>query len=199
MSSSDRPKVEYDSESELVEDYKKIVIGNPSNLNLATEYLFESLVDEAVMGYAFQMHFEAKLPVSLWKFSLKILIDNVFFNFQEVFGSPTEESKKHSSSSHSDGGNNKFLNCKCMNCEKTISVSKFASHLENCMGLGRNSSRIASRKKTTNSSYYDDYDDDPESDANWSASAKEKTSKKKAGSSGNGRNGKNKNKYVWKQ
>ena len=44
------------------------------------------------------------------------------------------------------------------------------------MGLGRNSSRIASRKKTTNSSYYDDYDDDPESDVNWTA--KEKTKKK---------------------
>lgn len=115
---------------------------------------------------------------------------------QEVFGPPSEDSKKHNSS-HSDygsSGNSKFLNCKCLNCEKTISVSKFASHLENCMGLGRNSSRIASRKKTTNSSYYDDFDDDPESDANWSASTKEKTSKKKSGN-GN-RNGKNKNRNV---
>jgi hypothetical protein len=59
------------------------------------------------------------------------------------------------------------------------------------MGLGRNSSRLASRKKTTNSQYYDpESDDDRESDANWCA--KEKTKKKPQGN--NGRNGKNKNK-----
>lgn len=73
MTSSDRGgKVEYDSESELVEDFKQIVMSNPANLNIAIEHLFESLVDEAVMGYAFQMHFEAKFPVSLDTFSLKI-------------------------------------------------------------------------------------------------------------------------------
>lgn len=67
MSSSDRPKVEYDSESELVEDYKKYVTNNTNNLQLATEYLYDSLVNEAVMGFAFQMHFEAKFPVRLRK------------------------------------------------------------------------------------------------------------------------------------
>jgi SAGA-associated factor 11 len=104
------------------------------------------------------------------------------------------DDKKGSSSSHNDYGasSTKLLNCKCLNCEKTVSANKYASHLENCLGIGRTSSRIASRKKTTNSSsYYDypDYDDDPESDANWTA--KEKTKKKPQG---NGRNGKNKNK-----
>lgn len=56
--------VEYDSESELTEDYKKFVISSTQNLSIATEYLFESLVNEAVMGYAFQTHFEAKFPVN---------------------------------------------------------------------------------------------------------------------------------------
>lgn len=65
MSSFDRQKLEYDSESELVEDYKKIIIANPNNLNLATEYLFESLVEEAIMGVVFQMHFESKYPVRI--------------------------------------------------------------------------------------------------------------------------------------
>lgn len=48
-------------------------------------------------------------------------------------GSPTHsDEKKYSSSMQSDygSGNKPGLNCKCMNCEKTISVSKFASHLE---------------------------------------------------------------------
>jgi hypothetical protein len=65
MSSSDRPKVEYDSESELVEDYKLHVTSSSANLQIATEYLYDSLVSEAVMGIAFQMHFESKFPVSL--------------------------------------------------------------------------------------------------------------------------------------
>lgn len=65
MSSSERQKFEYESESELVEDYKKIVLSSPSNVNFAAEYLYESLVEESVMGIAFQMHFESKFPVSL--------------------------------------------------------------------------------------------------------------------------------------
>lgn len=113
---------------------------------------------------------------------------------QEVFSASSthlDESKKSSSLyDYGASSSNKFLNCKCLNCEKTVSASKYASHLENCLGIGRTSSRIASRKKTTNNSYYDEYDDDAESDANWSA--KEKTKKKPQGS--NGRNGKNKNK-----
>lgn len=57
-------KFEYESEIELVEDYKNLVLTKPNNLNIATEYLYESLVEEAVMGVAFQMHFESKFPVS---------------------------------------------------------------------------------------------------------------------------------------
>lgn len=63
--SSERQKFEYENESELTEDYKKLVLQNPTNLNIATEYLFDSLVEEAVMGVTFQMHFESKYPVSL--------------------------------------------------------------------------------------------------------------------------------------
>lgn len=64
MSSSERQKFEYESESELIEDYKKLVLSNPNNVNFAAEYLYESLVEESVMGIAFQMHFESKYPVS---------------------------------------------------------------------------------------------------------------------------------------
>lgn len=198
MASAERHKFEYDSESEIVEDYKKIVL---PNLAVAADYLFETLFEEAVTQVAFQMHFENKLSVSLDRifiqFSSRIAMSN-FSYFQDIFGSPQnhEDSKKNSSLSHNDysaGSSNKFLNCKCLNCEKTVSANKYASHLENCLGIGRTSSRIASRKKTTNSSYYDypDYDDDPEGDANWSA--KEKTKKKPQGS--NGRNGKNKSRF----
>ncbi|CRL05980.1 CLUMA_CG019015, isoform A [Clunio marinus] len=164
MTNANRSKWEYESESDLIQDFKK-TFANPSNLDPAAEHLFESMFQEAVEGVAFQMHFESKHP-------------EVFSTTNQSF----DDTKKHSSSSHNDYGasSNKFLNCKCLNCEKTVSANKFASHLENCMGLGRNSSRIASRKKTTNNSYYDPddpYDNDAESnDANWTA--KEKTKKK---------------------
>lgn len=63
---SDRQKFEYENESELLEDYKKI-LSNGNNINIAVEYLYDSLMEEAVMGVAFQMHFESKYPVSLKK------------------------------------------------------------------------------------------------------------------------------------
>lgn len=87
--------------------------------------------------------------------------------------------------------NNKLPTCKCLNCDKTVSVSKYAPHLEKCMGLGRNSSRIASqriRKPVNNSSSYFEYEDgDDAEDVNWTG--KEKSKKKFTM-----KNGKSKNK-----
>lgn len=62
MASGER-HFEYDSESELVADFKKLV-SSSENLNIAAEYIFDTLIEEAVMGVAFQMHFENKLAVS---------------------------------------------------------------------------------------------------------------------------------------
>ncbi len=39
--------------------------------------------------------------------------------------------------------------CVCPNCSRSIAASRFAPHLEKCLGMGRNSSRIANRR------YYD--------------------------------------------
>ncbi|KAL4228694.1 Ataxin-7-like protein 3 [Mactra antiquata] len=40
----------------------------------------------------------------------------------------------------------KQLECICPNCQRNLAASRFAPHLEKCMGMGRNSSRIASRR-----------------------------------------------------
>lgn len=45
--------------------------------------------------------------------------------------------------------------CVCPNCSRSIAASRFAPHLEKCLGMGRNSSRIANRRyesKTANPS-----------------------------------------------
>ena len=38
--------------------------------------------------------------------------------------------------------------CVCPNCSRSIAASRFAPHLEKCLGMGRNSSRIANRRYT---------------------------------------------------
>ena len=40
----------------------------------------------------------------------------------------------------------KSEDCLCPNCSRTLGAQKFAPHLEKCMGMGRNSSRLASKK-----------------------------------------------------
>jgi SAGA-associated factor 11 len=34
----------------------------------------------------------------------------------------------------------------CLNCKRTVAATRYAPHLEKCMGMGRNSSRIASQR-----------------------------------------------------
>ena len=40
----------------------------------------------------------------------------------------------------------KQVECICPNCERNLAANRFAPHLEKCMGMGRNSSRLASRR-----------------------------------------------------
>lgn len=62
--SFDKPKFEPDSESEeaLMEEFKTI-IRDENKLSAAAESLYESLVEDSILGVAFQMHFESKHPV----------------------------------------------------------------------------------------------------------------------------------------
>lgn len=64
MSSSERlNNVEYESESELIQDYQK-TMSNPANVNFATQYLYDQLVDDVILQIVFRAHFESKHPVS---------------------------------------------------------------------------------------------------------------------------------------
>ena len=40
----------------------------------------------------------------------------------------------------------KQVECVCPNCSRNLAASRFAPHLEKCMGMGRTSSRVASRR-----------------------------------------------------
>uniref|UniRef100_A0A3Q2Y8W8 Ataxin-7-like protein 3 n=1 Tax=Hippocampus comes TaxID=109280 RepID=A0A3Q2Y8W8_HIPCM len=74
--------------------------------------------------------------------------------------------------------------CVCPNCSRSIAASRFAPHLEKCLGMGRNSSRIANRRivtgnNTNNKSESDQEDNDDVNDNDWSYGAEKKAKKRK--------------------
>jgi hypothetical protein len=111
-SHDDRQRLEEFEEETLAQDYEKLIT-NPSNLNFAVQYLYDSLVEDTIMTMCFRAHFESKHP--------------------EAFENVESDSAKGGGSDHSSGnnnsGNNKMVNIKCLNCAKVVSTNKFASHL----------------------------------------------------------------------
>lgn len=86
-------------------------------------------------------------------------------NEKDIFeiNSTTSQSQTATTSSKSNSSNNNLskYECKCPSCNRTIGATRFAPHLEKCMGLGRNSSRVASRRIATyNIDDYDQFFDD---------------------------------------
>ncbi|XP_043955793.1 ataxin-7-like protein 3 isoform X1 [Gambusia affinis] len=73
--------------------------------------------------------------------------------------------------------------CECPNCKRLIAASRFAPHLEKCLGMGRNSSRIANRRLATNNniskSESDQEDNDDLNDNDWSYGAEKKAKKRR--------------------
>ncbi|XP_060757850.1 ataxin-7-like protein 3 [Neoarius graeffei] len=74
--------------------------------------------------------------------------------------------------------------CVCPNCNRSIAASRFAPHLEKCLGMGRNSSRIASRRiassNNTSKSESDQEDNDDINDNDWSYGSEKKPKKRKS-------------------
>lgn len=74
--------------------------------------------------------------------------------------------------------------CVCPNCSRSIAASRFAPHLEKCLGMGRNSSRIANRRiassNNTSKSESDQEDNDDINDNDWSYGSEKKAKKRKS-------------------
>lgn len=84
----------------------------------------------------------------------------------------------------------KQFECICPNCQRSLAASRFAPHLEKCMGMGRNSSRIASKRIASSTGKNNDSDGDEfdnSGDTDWNCnnepSKKHKKRKDKNGSS----------------
>ncbi|KAF4521879.1 hypothetical protein B566_EDAN008403 [Ephemera danica] len=111
------------------------------NIDRFAEAIFNELVDDTALGVVFEIHraarrgllaiedgenpdFPAAPPPGLHY----PLVDAPDL---DVFGQPPVK-KQHE--------------CVCPSCNRNLAASRFAPHLEKCMGMGRNSSRIASRR-----------------------------------------------------
>lgn len=76
----------------------------------------------------------------------------------------------------------KAYECTCPHCDRTLVAQRFAPHLEKCMGMGRNSSRIASKRiaNTGKTGAESDAEDcDKSSDNDWNEKPVLKKARKK--------------------
>ncbi|XP_033624661.1 ataxin-7-like protein 3 [Asterias rubens] len=131
------------------------------------EDIFADLLDELTLGFCFEIHRSCKMG--------QLFLDETdepslkFYEIvnepgRDVFGKPPLK---------------KQIDCVCPHCNRNLSASRFAPHLEKCMGMGRNSSRLAS-KRIANSGIgkMDSDNEDDDRDLDWSFAFDKKVSKK---------------------
>lgn len=117
------------------------LMSDPENVNEAANFLVDDLIDEMTIGVVFEVHRSAKLGVLDPEADMSGEDPSKFKIVEDpgldVFGQPPVIKK--------------FQDCVCPSCNRGLAASRFAPHLEKCMGMGRNSSRIASRRIANNS------------------------------------------------
>uniref|UniRef100_A0A2M4AZU5 SAGA-associated factor 11 homolog n=2 Tax=Anopheles triannulatus TaxID=58253 RepID=A0A2M4AZU5_9DIPT len=162
---SEKVHIEYADEHELIREFRRFM-SDPETREKAANYLYESLVDETVLGVVYEVHHAYKtgsgaavdgVPEDSKPYTIVDLPD------MDVFGSSYTK---------------KGIECICPNCNRPVAAGRFAPHLEKCMGMGRNSSRIASRRiantRDAGSGNYFGGEEDDEDDADWSGEKRKK-------------------------
>ncbi|XP_029171819.1 ataxin-7-like protein 3 [Nylanderia fulva] len=134
------------------------LMSKSENVEAATKEIYEDLLDEVVMGFAFDMHRTTKTGSSDIEEGIPedenyAIVDSPGL---DVFGQhPVKKSQE----------------CNCPNCERSVAACIFANHLAKCIGMGRNSSRIASLRIANNSKDLNNYGgvlSDNDDDVDWS-------------------------------
>uniref|UniRef100_A0A1L8DC36 SAGA-associated factor 11 homolog n=1 Tax=Nyssomyia neivai TaxID=330878 RepID=A0A1L8DC36_9DIPT len=156
---------EYATSEELIGEFRKYM-NDADNVEKVTNYLFNSLVEDAILGVVLEVHCDNRTGIT-----------------EAIEGEP-EDSKPYTLIDLPDidvfGAANakKAIDCTCPNCDRSVAASRFAPHLEKCMGMGRNSSRIASRRiastRGTSEQLFGTGISDDEDDADWSGEKRKK-------------------------
>ncbi|KAJ6660657.1 hypothetical protein lerEdw1_017654 [Lerista edwardsae] len=144
-----------------------------SKLEAVAHDIYTDLVDDACLGLCFEVHRAVKCgyfflddtdPDSMKDYEI---VDQPGL---DIFGQVYNQWKNKE--------------CVCPNCSRSIAASRFAPHLEKCLGMGRNSSRIANRRiassNNMNKSESDQEDNDDINDNDWSYGSEKKAKKRKS-------------------
>jgi len=131
---------------------------DPRLLRLAAEDIFATMMDDIILGICFDLHRSVKNGV----YEVTDTDNNChplpIAGHVDVFG--------HQVSTITGLPSLKTIpQIECPNCKRQLAASRFAPHLEKCMGMGRNSSRLASRRlATSNKESYRDVEEEEEGD-----------------------------------
>lgn len=147
------------------------------------EELAQEIVDEVSLGLCFEIHRACKMgflmidephePESKHvsprskspkaKFKKKGEFEIIREKGKDIFGNSSMK---------------KSLECICPHCSRSLAAARFAPHLEKCMGMGRNSSRIASRRIAKvgckKDSDNESEDEENDKDGEWQATGEKK-------------------------
>lgn len=118
---------EFEDEEELITKFNELMTdphNGPENLEAAANYLYESLLDEAILGSVFEVHNLIKTGL------LKALEGEPEDSTQFLLVNAPDVDVFGSSKSAKIN-----MDCTCPKCEKLVATARFAPHLEKCMGL----------------------------------------------------------------
>ncbi|VDM99007.1 unnamed protein product [Thelazia callipaeda] len=107
------------------------ILKNADDLKEMGEEIYEYLVDAVVLERCFNVHRIFKLIGAVLPHETSK--EPTIVSDHDIFGSESTSQTKHQ----------KSMEVVCDVCQRPIAASRFAPHLEKCMGMGRNSSRIA--------------------------------------------------------
>ncbi|KAK8394875.1 hypothetical protein O3P69_005979 [Scylla paramamosain] len=107
---------------------------SPDTLEALAQFVAQELLDDAILNVVFEVHQSVKTGLLVLEMG-SLEEDTKFLQVSaeglDVFGQAPVKKQQE---------------CVCPSCSRNLAASRFAPHLEKCMGMGRNSSRIASRR-----------------------------------------------------
>jgi hypothetical protein len=138
---------------------------NQIDFETFSQYIYNELIDDVIFGVILQIHRASNLGYLMYmdpdldsqflehfKMYSDYDVLGIFSNFNETNTSNTSNSKTSNNGNGGRNGQSSNSNsllkyeCHCPNCGRSLAAIRFAPHLEKCMGMGRSSSRIATRR-----------------------------------------------------
>ncbi|KAH0820207.1 hypothetical protein MTP99_001646 [Tenebrio molitor] len=156
--------------SKLAKDFHELVT-NKEVLRTSVESFLNNVIDELTLGIIFDLHRKYKT--------------NSYEIEMEEDDADDDESNDVDIFAQHDV--KKTQDCVCPNCDRAVAATRFAPHLEACMGMGRNRFRNATRRVASSSSKerenttFSGVPSDDEDDMDWNSGNKRGKKKKRNG------------------